>query len=93
MEVFFAVVFFGAGVSGGDWIDEDEVGLVEEGVFVVDEFVGWWSGVSEVVDWVDALWAEGSEVEPDGAGAWSAVEGEGDWAGGWVGEGWLGVLL
>lgn len=67
MEVFFAFVFGGAGESCGDGVDEDEVGLVEEGVFVLDEFVGWRAGISEVVDGVDAHWTEGSEVEPYGA--------------------------
>ena len=67
MEVFFAFVFGGAGESGGDGVDEDEIGLVEEGVFVLDEFVGWRAGISEVVDGVDAHGSEGSEVEPYGA--------------------------
>jgi len=73
-------VAFGAGVSGGDGVDEDEVGDIEDGVGVLDGAGRWGEGLGAVGGGGDEAGAEGAEVEPDGGGAGAAVEGEDDGA-------------
>jgi hypothetical protein len=73
-----------AAVAGADGVDEDEVGLVEQRVFVFDEAEGGPGQVAHLIGHGHALRAEQAHVQPDGGGAGAAVEAEGDGPGGEV---------
>jgi hypothetical protein len=79
VEVLGFIRFGGATVAGADGVDEDEVGLVEQGGFVVDLIVGRREGEAVVLEF-DAFGAEQAHVHPDRGRAGAAVEGEGEGA-------------
>src|SRR5579859_1456043 len=62
----------GVAVAGAHGVDEDEVGLVEQALGIVDEFIG--RGRSEgAVDGPGAARAESAQVQPHGGGAGAAI--------------------
>src|SRR6202789_3592710 len=82
-EIFVLGFADGAAESGADGINEDQIGLVEEGVGVVFNFVGGGrSGRGVGID--HAARAEGTHVQPDRSGTGAAVIDESDGAGGGV---------
>ena len=80
---FFA--FCGPAESCGNGVDEDEVGGVEDGVGVIDDATDGAGGETFGGE-VEAFGAESTEMEPDGGGAWAAIEAKGDRSGvAWMG--------
>ena len=77
MELAGALAFGHARVAGADRVDEDQVAVGEQAVFVVDQRVGRWRRVAHRVAG-DALRAEDAQVQPDAARPRAAVEAEGD---------------
>src|SRR6185436_1690850 len=67
----------GTGIAGADGIDEDHVGEVQPGIFVVDPAIGR-RGDLAVFEELDPLWPGGAHVQPNGGRAGAAVEDEGD---------------
>ena len=67
-----------AAVSGADWIDENQIGVAEYRVFVLDQFV-WrrWS-LDAIGPHVHALGSKCPEVQPDRRRTGSAIETEHD---------------
>jgi hypothetical protein len=84
VELFGLFAGRGAAEAGADRVYEDQVGLVEERIVVVDQAIGGRRGVAVVVG-EDALWPQQPQMQPHRRGAGAAVEGEGDGAGGRVG--------
>src|SRR5258707_9751040 len=81
-EVFVLRFADGVAEAGADWIDEDHVGLVEQGTGIVLKFIR--RGRSGFgVGGEDAAGSEGSHVQPNGSGAGAAIVNEGD------GPGWI----
>src|SRR6267154_881145 len=76
-KVFVLRFADGVAESGADGIDEDHVGLVEQGAGIAWQFVGRRrSGVG--VGGEGAAGSEGSPVQPNGSGAGTAIVNAGD---------------
>jgi hypothetical protein len=69
--------FHGAAEACAHRVDENEVGVIEDGILVIGQFEGR-RGHFAIVSEDDAARAEHAHVQPHRRGTGSAVEGEGD---------------
>ncbi len=90
VPVLRLLAFHGTAVACAHRVDENEVGVVEDGILVVGQLE---RGRREFafVGEDDATGSQHAHVQPHRRGAWSAVEGEGDGTFGFVPHAVLGV--
>ena len=69
-------ILFHARVSGGDRVDEDEVGDIQDGVRIVDHAAGKGQRLGAVPGGGHEARTESAEVEPDRGRAGTTIEGE-----------------
>ena len=84
VELLGVLALLRPAVAGADRVNENQVGLVEQGVGVLDQATGGRGRISLVVE-PHALGAKTAQMQPDRGGAGASVEAEGDGAGGGVG--------
>jgi hypothetical protein len=75
----------GAAITGADRVDKDQVSLIQPGVFVVHQFERRWRHIS-VIEQLRLARPHCSHMYPDRSGAGAAVEGEGQWPAGRIGD-------
>ena len=73
MKFFCFFAGHDAAVAGADRVNENEIGLIEQRVVIVDELIGWGRGIAIFVE-DTRLGPQHAEMQPDRGRAGSAVE-------------------
>ncbi len=66
----------GSAVTGADRVDEDQIGRIKQGKFIINQLVRWADGFA-FFGHQYPLGSNQSKVHPDGRRSWAAVEREG----------------
>ena len=64
MKLFWFFARKGATETGADRVDEDEVGDIQQGIFILDEMV--WGRQDVDVVHVNAFWPQQPQMQPNG---------------------------